>query len=236
MTRVINALDPDTAARVRAAISGKPVLKEAKAPRAKRIKNLVSQFHKFDPRHDVHTVQLPIVFERAEYNADHTSQFLKSKWVRAKKDAVWLALTAYFPSMRASGYTFTRIKPHLLRFCEPSYVRFLPDDERAVRAFCAGARAMRERARVRHIEFVRIGQMRLDDDNIVAAFKAVRDATCSYLVRGASAAAANHQRGIGHADDKLRKNGVTWTYRQQKCEANPRLYGIRIILHCAPRE
>ncbi|HXK16636.1 MAG TPA: hypothetical protein VNG33_02435 [Polyangiaceae bacterium] len=231
--RVINSIAPELAADIRAAISGRPRLKAAKAKRAEPVKCYVSQFHKFDPQTDRHTVQLPIAFRTAEYNADHTPYALKAKWASEKKAAVWVALSAYFPNMRGGVYTFSRIKPHELHFCAPSYVKFIPDDERAVRAFCFGARAMRERARVRHIEFVRIGQRKLDDDNIIAAFKAIRDATCSFLVRGASA--ANHQLGIGHADDKLKKRGVTWTYRQQKCEANPRLYGIRIILHCAPR-
>lgn len=232
MSRIINAIDQATAERIRAAISGKPMLKEAKPKRSQPVKCYVSQFHRFDPAKSAHTVQLPIAFRTAEYNADHTPFALKARWAKEKKVAVWIALHAYFPKMRAGSVTFNRIKPHELKSCEPSYVKFIPDDESAVRSFCASARAMRERSRVRHIEFVRIGQRKLDDDNIIAAFKAVRDATCSFLVRGSDA--ANHQLGIGHADDKLKKRGVTWSYRQQKCEANPRLYGIRLILHCAP--
>lgn len=180
--------DPQMAADIRAAISGKPRLKEAKPKRAEPVKCYVSQFHKFDPAKNAHTIQLPIAFRTAEYNADHTPMALKSRWVAEKREAVWLAMSAYL-----KGF---------------------------------------DRARVRNIEFVRIGTRRLDDDNVVAAFKAVRDATCSYLVWGADA--PNHVRAIGSADDKLWQAGIRWAYRQEKCASNPRLYGLKIILHCAP--
>jgi hypothetical protein len=199
MTRSLarNAItDPAVAQRIRDRIAGKPLppAEKPKGKRAEPVKCYVSQFHKFDPRNNSHTIQLPIAFRTAEYNADHTPMHLKAKWVKEKRDYVWLAFDAYFPQFRTDAA---------------------------------------ERARVRNIEFVRIGLKRLDDDNIVAAFKAVRDATCSYLVWGAFA--REHVKAIGSADDKLWKDGIRWTYRQQQCESNPRLYGIRIILHCAPR-
>jgi len=190
MTRMLNQIDPETAQRIRDRIAGKPLRVEpAKPKRAQPVKCYVSQFHKFDPRNDSHTVQLPIAFRTAEYNADHTPMYMKAKWAKEKKLMVWLALGAYLPQL--------------------------------------------ERERVRRIEFVRIATRNLDDDNVVSAFKAVRDATCSWLVWGDEA--PRHHAAIGSADDKLWKAGVRWTYRQQKCESNPRLYGIRIILHCAPR-
>lgn len=188
MTRLINAIDAATAQRIRDAIAGKPQLKDAKPKRSQPVKCYVSQFCSFDPKRDSYTIQLPIAFRTAEYNADHTPMYMKAKWVTEKRTAVWLALGVYLKSF--------------------------------------------DRTRVRNIEFVRIGTRRLDDDNVVSAFKAVRDATCAYLVWGDEA--PSHLNAIGRADDKLWQAGVRWTYRQQKCESNPRLYGIRIILHCAP--
>jgi hypothetical protein len=189
MSRVLNAIDPQTAARIRAAINGKPQLKEAKAKRAQPVKAYVSQFHKFDPRNNSHTIQLPIAFRTGEYNAERTPWYLREKWVKEKREAVWLALMAYLPSF---------------------------DGER-----------------VQRMEFVRIGLKKMDEnDNLRAAFKSIVDATCSWAVWGREAPA--HIQAIGKADDKLERRGVTWTYRQQKCESNPRLYGIRIVLHCTP--
>ena len=189
MTRIINSIDAATAQRIRDAINGKPQLKDAKPKRAQPVKCYVSQFCAYDPNRDSYTIQLPIAFRTAEYNADHTPMHMKAKWAKEKKTTVWMALGAYL-----KGF---------------------------------------DRSRVRSIEFVRIGLKRLDDDNVVSAFKAVRDATCSYLVWGDDA--PNHNAAIGSADDKLWQAGIRWSYRQQKCESNPRLYGIRIVLHCAPR-
>lgn len=190
--RVLNALAPETAALIRAHIAGKPMPKAiAKAPKRKDpIKCYVSQYSSYDPRRDCYTIQLPIAFRTAEYNAGHTPAALRAKWVAEKRTCVWLALDAYL-----KGF---------------------------------------DRSRVRNIEFVRIGLKRLDDDNVVSAFKAVRDATCAYLVWGGDA--PSHIKAIGSADDKLWKDGVRWTYRQMQCESNPRLYGLRLVLHCVPRD
>lgn len=195
MTHVINRIDPETAADIRAAISGKPRLKTAKPKKPQGIKCMVSQFHSFDPRHSVHTIQLPIAFKGAEYNAGNTPQYLRSKWATEKRDHTWLALNAYFPRMRTDAA---------------------------------------ERERVTHMEFVRFGVKKLDaKDNLRMAFKAIVDATCSFLRWGADAPL--HLRAIGSADDYLEQRGVSWDYFQQKCPSNPRLYGIQIKLHCAPR-
>lgn len=190
MTRIINAIDAQTAQRIRDAIAGKPQLREAKPKKAEPVKCYVSQFHKYDPAKDTITLQLPIAFRTAEYNADHTAFYLKAKWAKEKRELVWSACAM-----------------HLHNF---------------------------DRERLAHIEFVRLALGKLDDDNLVAAFKAIRDALCSHIVWGSEAPA--HLKSIGKADDYLaREDGVTWSYRQQKCESNPRLYGVRLILHLKPR-
>jgi hypothetical protein len=102
----------------------------------------------------------------------------------------------------------------------------------AVWVACAAYLQSFDPARIVRIEFVRIANNKLDSDNLSAAFKAIRDALCAFLVWGN--AASDHIRAIGSADDKLEQRGVSWSYRQQKCESNPRLYGIRIVLHCKP--
>jgi hypothetical protein len=196
MTRVLNAIDPATAADIRAAISGKPNLKVAKPKRVEGVKATVSQFHKFDPRTDTHTVQLAIVFRTAEYNTSRTPQWLKEKWVKEKREHVWTALFNYLP-----------------RWCnDPS-----------------------ERERVYAMEFLRYGRGKLDArDNLRSAFKPVVDATCAFLVWGSALPA--DKRAIGTADRKIEEQrGVEWNYRQMQCPANPRAYGIQIILHCRPR-
>lgn len=194
MTRVLNQLDADTAARVRAAISGKPILKEAKAKKAKPVKCYVGSFHRFDPLKSTHTLQLPIAFRTAEYNAGFTSPALRARWVKEKREMVWAAMHAHMP-------TFAR--------CIPEGISL----------------------RVTHIEFVRLAIGKLDDDNLSAAFKAIRDALCAFLVWGHEC--DENIRQIGRADDLLKQRGVSWSYRQKKCESNPRLYGVQLILHCA---
>lgn len=196
MTRPINALDRETASRIRDAIAGKPQLRAAKAKKTEYPKCMVGQFHRFDPRHSTHTLQLPIAFRTAEYNAGHTPHALRARWVKEKRQMVWNAMRLHMP-------TFAR--------CIPEGISL----------------------RVTHIEFVRIGLRKLDDDNLVAAFKAVRDALCSFLVWGGEC--DENIRQIGRADDILKQRGVSWSYRQQKCESNPRLYGVRLVLHCTPR-
>jgi len=89
-----------------------------------------------------------------------------------------------------------------------------------------------------HVEYVRLtprvgGKNEMDDDNLWSCFKPVRDALCAYALWGDECVI--HLRDIGNADGQLKRMGVTWTYRQQKCESNPRLYGFQLILHCAPR-
>lgn len=199
MTRVLNALAPETAALIRAHIAGKPMPKAiAKAPKRTALpKCFVSQYHKFDPRDGSHTLQLPIAFRTAEYNAGRTPPALRAKWVKEKRELVWLVMQKHMP-------TFAR--------CIPEGISL----------------------RVTHIEFIRLGLRSLDDDNLVAAFKSIRDAACSFLVWGSEC--GENIRQIGRADDILKQRGVSWSYRQQKCSSNPRLYGVQIKLHCAPRE
>lgn len=193
----LNTINARDAQAIRDRISGKPLPPAvAKARRPQPVKCYVSQFHKFDPAKNTHTVQLPVAFNRAMYNANRTPWYLREKYVKELREMVWLALGAYFPRMRTDAA---------------------------------------ERDRVQQIEFVRIAINKLDSkDNLPAAFKSVLDATASFLVWGEDAPA--HVRAIGSADDKIELRGVTWSYRQQQCESNPRLYGIRIILHCVPRD
>lgn len=189
MTRVLNQLDPDTAARVRAAISGKPMLREPKAKRAQPVKCYVTQLHRVYTETSTHVIQLPIAFNCANYNTSRAPWYLKERAVKSMRETVWLALAAYVPSLRGED--------------------------------------------VRSMEFVRLAINKMDErDNLPAAFKAIVDATCSRLAWGDDA--PSRVKTIGRADDILEKRGLTWRYRQQKCESNPRLYGIQIILHCAP--
>lgn len=197
MTRMLNAISPELAQRVRDRIAGKPLRVEAAKPKkADPVKCYVEQSYRVDSERGTHTLQLPIAFRSAEYNADRTPWHMKQRWVKEKREMVWLALHSFMP-------TFAR--------CIPDGISL----------------------RVAHIEYVRIARSKLDDDNLVAAFKCTRDALCSFLVWGDQC--DENIRKIGQADDILKKRGVTWSYRQQKCESNPRLYGVRIILHCAPR-
>lgn len=189
MTRLINALSPADAQRIRDRIAGKPLPPAVAKPKSVgRIKCYVSQFYKYDPALNAHVIQLPIAFDRAMYNAGRTPFYLRERYVKQMRETVWLACASYLSSFD-----------------------------------------VRQLARV---EFVRIASNKLDSDNISAAFKAIRDALCSYLEWGNEA--REHIRAIGYADDRLEQRGVTWSYRQQKCEANPRLYGVRLVLYCKP--
>lgn len=188
--RVLNAIDREFAADVRAAISGKPRLKEAKAPKAPPgPKAMVTQLHRVYTATHTHVIQLPIAFNCANYNSSRAPWYLKERAIKSMRETVWLALAAYVPNMRSAD--------------------------------------------IISMEFVRLAINKMDArDNLPAAFKAIVDATCSRLEWGDEAPARVKQ--IGQADDKLEQRGVTWTYRQQKYEANPRAYGIQIWLHCAP--
>lgn len=204
--RILNSIAPETAALIRARIAGKPMPKAiAKAPKRKTIKSLVSQFHAYDPRRDAHTIQLPIHFESYEYNSAWHDVYIDKNGNPRSKRA-----DAADKKKKMVGNALAQYLPRWL------------DDES-------------ERARLKHIEFVRIGMKRMDDDNIWIAFKAIRDRTCSFALAGRESFAKSYERKIGQADDILQKRGLTWTYRQMQCESNPRLYGIRLILHCAPR-
>lgn len=231
--RILNTISARDAQAIRDRIAGKPLPPAvAKPKRSQPVKCYVSQFHKFDPAKNAHTVQLPLAFNREAYNAMRTPWYLREKWVKETREMVWLALHAYFPRMRGKYVRFARVTPRRVEYVRAA--RQTHRETAAIDALQAFVDAPKERARVRSMEFVRIAINKLDErDNLPAAFKATVDATASFLVWGGAAPA--HVKTIGTADDKLEQRGVTWTYRQQKCESNPRLYGIRIILHCAPR-
>jgi hypothetical protein len=204
MTRVLNALDAATAADIRAAISGRPNLKAAKAaPSPKQPKCMCSQFHKFDPPTNRHTVQLPIYLGQEQIkefvppygmSGDRVTKVLRAKRYAYQKlrNGVGVDIERYFPN---GIETLTAIQ----------YVRF---------SMYAG------------------GPKEMDDDNVSAVFKPVRDALCSVAYYGS--AWRQHIDTIGNADGYLKQRGVTWLYRQAKCAGNPRLHGIQLILHCAP--
>jgi hypothetical protein len=95
-----------------------------------------------------------------------------------------------------------------------------------------------ERSLIEHIELVRISPGALDEhDNLPSAFKAIMDATCSWIVEGERVFAADFdRRSIGKYDDKLlrsKKNPggrVTCGRDQMRHESRPCAYGIQIRL------
>lgn len=151
-----------------------------------------------------------------------------------KFDAVRGAHTLHLPiSFRSEEYNAGRTPDELraawvkdkrdlvwraLHECLPTFARSIP----------RGADV-----RVARIDFVRIGPRFLDDDNLVSAFKGVRDSLCSFLVWGDQC--DENIRQIGRADEVLRKRGVTWSYRQEQHAVNPKLYGVKLVIHCATR-
>lgn len=200
---VLNTIPRENAADYRRVLNRKelPALKRKKGPKC-----LASQFHKFDPRTNTHTLQLPIYFESFTYNAENDTYYVnvggrrlrrskRADAAKAKREMVWKAMNLHMPGLAqciAAGYGL----------------------------------------RVQHISWVRMGLRQLDDDNLQAAFKSVRDAVCSFLVWGTNSQA--NVRKIGKADDVLKERGATWDYLDRKCETNPRLYGVQIKIRCAP--
>lgn len=202
MTRVLNQLDADTAARVRAAISGKPVLKEAKAPKAPPgPKAMCQRLHRYYTATNTHVIQLP-------HHLTQPKRFVPPR-----------------------GMTAAQIKWRLMREAE--------EHEQFFESVCDDIQHYLPRGieGLRAIEYVRFsryagGPNEMDDDNLSACFKAVRDAVCAYARWGPEW--RKHRDAVGHADGYLKRQGITWAYKQRKCEANPRAHGIQIWLHCAP--
>ena len=206
---IINSIPRENAADYRRALNRKelPALKRKKGPKC-----MVSQYHRFDPRTNTHTLQLPIYFEGFTYNAkSHDTYYVRSSFTgrriprskradaaKAKREMVWKAMNLHMPGW-------------------------------------AGAIATGHGMRVQHISWIRLGLKQLDDDNLQAAFKSVRDAVCAFLVWGGKSQTKTNVRKIGKADDILKERGATWDYIDRKCESNPRLYGVQIKIRCAPR-
>lgn len=203
---IINEIPRENAADYRRVLNRKelPALKRKKAGP----KCLASQYHKFDPRTNTHTLQLPIYFEGFTYNATNDVYYIRlgngrrvprskrADAAKEKREMVWKAMQLHMPGYAkciADGYGM----------------------------------------RVQHISWIRLGLKQLDDDNLQSAFKSTRDAVCSFLVWGANS--DKNIRKIGKADDVLKERGVTWDYLDRKCESNPRLYGVQIKIRCAPR-
>jgi hypothetical protein len=89
------------------------------------------------------------------------------------------------------------------------------------------------------IDYVRLSpragnpKTEMDDDNLGACCKPIRDALSSVSRYGREW--AEHMDIIGQADGWLKQQGVTWLYRQAKYEANPRMFGIQIWLRFTPQ-
>lgn len=205
MTRVINALDPDTAARVRAAIGGKPVLREPKAAKPYKPKAMCSQYYVETVRElgTRHVVQLPVYLDQAQIKAVVPPPGMSAEKVKRMVHA------------RRRAYVLLR------NGVANDIEHYFPNGVEGLHA----------------IEYVRFsmyagGPKEMDDDNVVAVMKPVRDALCSVAYHGA--AWRQHIDTIGNADGYLKRRGVTWLYRQAKCPGFPRLHGIQLILHCVP--
>lgn len=67
-----------------------------------------------------------------------------------------------------------------------------------------------------HIHLVRIAPRSLDDDNLLSAFKLIRDTIASSIRPGLAP---------GRADET---SEITWTYAQEKGE--PKQYAVRIVI------
>lgn len=80
------------------------------------------------------------------------------------------------------------------------------------------------RAGIRGVTFVRLSPSTLDDDNVPAAFKHVRDATFAWLVHGDN---DFNRKAIGHYDATVKQGKHTCQYEQSKHDA----HGIQIRLH-----
>lgn len=204
MTLVRNAVPPETAALIRARIAGKPLPPAiAKAPKEPGKPKCMCS-----------------QFHR--YNPENNSHLVQLP--------IFLAQPKRFvPPRKMTG---AQIKWRLK--CEAEEYEELRDGITAdiQRYMPNGIRGLQR------IEYVRLSSRagssnEMDDDNLAACFKVVRDAVCIYARWGSEW--LRHKDAIGHADGYLKQQGVKWTYRQQKCSANPRLHGIQIVLHCAPR-
>lgn len=206
MTRVLNAVyDAEQAARIRAHIAGKPVpLAAAKPKAARKPKCMCAQFKKYNPANSSHVVQLPVYLGQEQIR-----EFVPPPGMSGDK-------------VRKVLYAKRREYVQLRDGVANDIERYFPNGLEGLTA----------------IQYVRFsmyagGPKEMDDDNVSAVFKPVRDALCSVAYHGS--AWRQHIDTIGNADGYLKQRGVTWLYRQAKCVGNPRLHGIQLILHCAPR-
>ena len=84
------------------------------------------------------------------------------------------------------------------------------------------------RERFRSIVLVRISPARLGDDNLIAAFKHVRDGVCAWLKCGDD---DFDRRTIGRFDDDVNQpGGIACYYAQTTCQRDKRAHGIQIRL------
>ena len=189
--------DAELAADIRAAISGKPRLKQPKAPKARSgPKLLLSEYAAWKHQGLVMVAQRAIAFDSAMWHHTDLPQWKKNKLIAAERDGT-------------------------IGFLLQHYESWAKDPE--------------QRARVRHIDFVRIGGKKLaKHDNVRTAFKYVVDGTCGVIEWGFEVLKRTRHE-IGLADDRLEERGVTWNYLQEKSLAQPRGYAIQIRIHLSPR-
>lgn len=204
MTRVINAIDAATAQRIRDAIAGKPQLRGAKPKAERKPKCMCSQFKSYSPTTGAHIVQLPVYLGQEQIREFVPPPNMSGERV---KKVLYAKRREYVKLRDGVANDMARYFPNGLEgLTSIQYVRF---------SMYAG------------------GPKEMDDDNVSAVFKPVRDALCSVAYYGS--AWRQHIDTIGNADGYLKQRGVKWLYRQAKCAGNPRRHGIQLILHCAPR-
>ena len=199
---IINRMSQETAALFRAQLHGKPA---PKLKSAKRVgpKVMCQEYFSHNPQTLVALLQLPVYVDQQQ-------------------------IREFVPPARLSGEQIRNV----LRARRKGYV-----DRRDVTAAKLEHYFPHGILELRMIEFVRFsmyagGPKEMDDDNLSAVFKPIRDALCAYAWHGREW--RKHIDQIGNADGYLKQIGVTWLYKQKKCASNPRAHGIQLRLHCAP--
>jgi hypothetical protein len=172
--------------------------------RSKGPKCLVEPYFSYNPRTGVYLIQLPEHLEQPR-------EFVPPKWMSdARVRNVLQARRSAYEALRG------RVANEVERYMPQGVIG------------------------LQHIEYVRLSNRALniktemDDDNLWACFKPVRDAVCAYA-RWHHEWRAHVKHTFGQADGYLKQQGVKWTYRQAKCASNKRAHGIQIRLHCSPR-
>jgi hypothetical protein len=204
VTRVLNQMSQETAALFRAQLHGKPMPPPiAKAPRRTGKPKVMVPQLK-RLLHEAHIVQLPIFLAQPKrLYPGRETTAASIKW-----------------RLRQEAQEYEALRDGVGRILGGYYQNGLP-------------------AGLRSIDYVRLSvragnpKTEMDDDNLGACFKPVRDAVCAFARWGADW--HDHMNIIGQADGWLKQQGVQWLYRQAKYEANPRMFGIQIWLRFTPQ-